>query len=363
MDIKLLDLVILVSLVQGFVFGLGILLSKAFRSTPARLLAYSVMMIATIGLNIWLSRWDFDEQYYFIDFFGDDVPWMLLYYIPLFLFFLESIEHPLRWSKRRWWLFSPFVLFLGLNIFINLEVDFGWYAIAGMEEVMEIVYAAEFFSALGYSLFLASMSYWLVWRGRDPSEARTWLKKIWWISTGLILFWLFLILLPSGVFGGDQTVDYLLWGAISGFIYWTAYKGLYQFKLPHVAPLPEPPAIPTTEARSFSPDNPHFLRLEKLMQEEELYRDSSLGRDALAERLGISAGYLSQLINSVTGENIAHYINHYRVEAVKKMIQDPEFSRYSLLALGEEAGFSSKSAFYTTFKKKVGMTPNAFRKQ
>lgn len=360
MDINLLDLVILVSLAQGLVFGLGILLSEAFRATPARLLAYSIMMIATIGLNIWLSRWNFDEQYYFIDFFGDDVPWMLLYYVPLFLFFLESVEHPLRWSKRRWWLFFPFVLFLMLNMFINLDVDFGWYTIAGMEDIMEIVYTAEFFAALGYSLFLASMSYWLVWRREDQGESRAWLKKIWWISSGLILFWLLLVLLPSGIFGGDQTVDYLLWGAISGFIYWTAYKGLYQFKLPQEETWPETPAA---ESRPFTPDNVHFLRLEKLMQEEELYRNPSLGRDALAERLGISAGYLSQLINAVTGENITHYINNYRVEAVKKMLQDSKFSQFSLLALGEEAGFSSKSAFYTTFKKKVGMTPNAFRKQ
>lgn len=360
MDINLLDLVILVSLAQGFVFGLGILLSKAFRSTPARLLAYSIMMIATIGLNIWLSRWNFDDQYYFIDFFGDDVPWMLLYYVPLFLFFLESTQHPLRWSRRRLWLFLPFILFFSLNIFINGAVDFGWYSINGIERIMEVVYTAEFFMALAYSLFLCGMSYWLVWRRVDQNGVGAWLKKIWWISTGLVLLWLLLVLLPSGIFGGDQTMDYLLWGAISGFIYWTAYKGLYQFKLPKETPAP---ATSTIEPRPFTPDNAHFLRLEKLMQEEELYRDPSLGRDTLAERLGISSGYLSQLINAVTGENITHYINNYRVEAVKKMIQDPNYSQYSLLALGEEAGFSSKSTFYTTFKKKVGMTPNAFRKQ
>ncbi|MBX2876980.1 MAG: AraC family transcriptional regulator [Saprospiraceae bacterium] len=360
MDINLLDLVILVSLAQGFVFGLGILLSKAFRATPARLLAYSIMMIATIGLNIWLSRWGFDERYYFIDFFGDDVPWMLLYYVPLFLFFLESIQHPYRWSRRRLWLFLPFVLFLMLNIFINGDVDFEWYAVAEIERIMEVVYAAEFFGALAYSLLLCSLSYWLVWRGEDKNGKGVWLKKIWWISTGLILLWLLIVLLPSGIFGGDQSMDYIFWGAISGFIYWTAYKGLYQFKLPQTSPLP---ASPSPEPRPFTVENSHFIRLEKLMKKEELYRDPTLGRDVLAERLGISSGYLSQLINAVTGENITHYINNYRVEAVKKMIQDPDFSQYSLLALGEEAGFSSKSAFYTTFKKKVGMTPNAFRKQ
>lgn len=355
MDFNLLDLIILVSLAQGFIFGLGILFSKAFRHTSARLLAYSIMMIATIGLNTWLSRWNFDDQYYLIDFFGDDVPWMLLYYVPLFLFFLESIQHPFRSSPKRFWLFIPFFLFLGLNIFIDLDVDFGLYTVPDIEAFMDVVYAGEFYVALGYSLLLCGMSYGLVWRRKNEAK-RGWLQKIWLISTVLILLWLLLVILPSGPFGGDRTMEYLFWGAISGFIYWTAYKGLYQFKLPQEQ-------HPTAASRPFTADNSHFQHLEQLMKEEELYRNPALGRDALAERLGISTGYLSQLINAVTGENIAHYINHYRVEAVKKMIQDPKYAQYSLLALGEEAGFSSKSAFYTTFKKKVGMTPNAFRKQ
>ncbi|MDX6183929.1 helix-turn-helix domain-containing protein [Flavobacterium sp. Fl-77] len=75
----------------------------------------------------------------------------------------------------------------------------------------------------------------------------------------------------------------------------------------------------------------------------------------------MSAGYVSQLINMITGDNFANYINNYRVEAVKEMILDSDYENYSLLAIGLESGFTSKTTFHNAFKKSTGMTPNSFR--
>ena len=44
------------------------------------------------------------------------------------------------------------------------------------------------------------------------------------------------------------------------------------------------------------------------------------------------------------------------------MLLDATFDQYSLVALGMEAGFKSKSAFYAAFKKQTNMTPAAFLK-
>jgi YesN/AraC family two-component response regulator len=79
--------------------------------------------------------------------------------------------------------------------------------------------------------------------------------------------------------------------------------------------------------------------------------------------LNISPSYISQIVNSSTGNNFATYINHYRVEDAKKFILDKEFQNYSLLAIGLECGFSSKTTYYNSFKKITGLTPNAYRKK
>ena len=43
------------------------------------------------------------------------------------------------------------------------------------------------------------------------------------------------------------------------------------------------------------------------------------------------------------------------------MISNPEYENYSLLAIGLEAGFTSKTTFYKAFKKVTGQTPNEYK--
>ena len=82
----------------------------------------------------------------------------------------------------------------------------------------------------------------------------------------------------------------------------------------------------------------------------------------MAEALGNSSGYLSQVIREVADSNFTTYVNTFRVEAVKLMLKDDAYASFSLLAIGQEAGFKSKSAFYNTFKKHTGMTPSAYQR-
>ncbi|MEP3571464.1 MAG: helix-turn-helix domain-containing protein, partial [Flavobacteriaceae bacterium] len=117
----------------------------------------------------------------------------------------------------------------------------------------------------------------------------------------------------------------------------------------------------STKKESLTSDNHYFKKLEVLCKDHKIYRDSTLNREKVAKQLGISAGYLSQLVNTVAEKNFTNYINHYRIEAIKEMILDSEFENYSLLAIGLESGFTSKTTFYKAFKKATGMTPNAYR--
>jgi AraC-like DNA-binding protein len=112
---------------------------------------------------------------------------------------------------------------------------------------------------------------------------------------------------------------------------------------------------------SITADNLYFQKLELLCKEQHIYTDSTLNREKVAEQLGISPGYVSQIVNCITGDNFANYINNYRVEAVKEMISDFEYENYNLLTMGLESGFTSKTTFYKAFKKVTGQTPNEYK--
>ena len=374
MNLNPFDLLILIGLSQGLLFGLVVLFGKLFKGKVNRFLAYSVIMISIIGLDQWMSSRDLDEKYYFIDFFGDDIPWILLFYVPLFVYFLKSTEHRLANDKRLWLLTVPFLIFLILNIVIDLDDDFGWTNTPFFVEKMRLIFDIEYFLALIYNIILCTIAYFIIHKSRKTAKEKKWLKRIWLFVFLVILIWLGISLSPN-FFEQDRNVDnYEIWLIVSIFIYWLIYQGLYQFNLAKDQSsihqlLAQEKVISTTGevvepvSKYVIPDKnkDYFERLVQLMEREQLYRNSNLNREMAAEKLGISAGYLSQVLQTTTSQNFASFINTYRVEAVKKMLLDSTFDQYSLVAIGMEAGFKSKSTFYTSFKKETQMTPNQFK--
>ncbi|MFL6335655.1 MAG: helix-turn-helix domain-containing protein [Pyrinomonadaceae bacterium] len=103
-------------------------------------------------------------------------------------------------------------------------------------------------------------------------------------------------------------------------------------------------------------------RLLDLMESEKPYTDGELTLPKLAARLSVSTHHLSQVINERLGQSFNDFVNSQRVEEAKRKLSDPASGHYSLLAIAEEVGFNSKSAFNTAFKKQTGMTPSEFRK-
>ena len=108
------------------------------------------------------------------------------------------------------------------------------------------------------------------------------------------------------------------------------------------------------------------LHLEKLlafMEESRpyLYQDLSLFK--LSEEMNISPNHLSQIINSLRQQNFFDFINQYRVEEVKKLMNSPQADQMTLLGLGMEAGFKSKASFNRAFKKFTGLTPSVYKEQ
>lgn len=90
------------------------------------------------------------------------------------------------------------------------------------------------------------------------------------------------------------------------------------------------------------------------------YLDPDFCMDALSSALNIPKYQLTEVLNRELGRNFFQFVNHYRVEEVKKMLADKSVP-YSIEAIGYECGFSSKTSFYSFFKAETGMTPSVYR--
>ncbi len=139
------------------------------------------------------------------------------------------------------------------------------------------------------------------------------------------------------------------------FIYWIGFKGFLN-----------PKALIAKSTLKQHPDKAFESEMEKklgkILMVDERYKKSDLTLKSLAKELQVPANRLSEHIKEKHKMKFKDYINQYRIKKVKELLQEPQ-QKYTMVALAEEAGFGSKSIFYTTFKRATGMTPSEYSKR
>lgn len=103
--------------------------------------------------------------------------------------------------------------------------------------------------------------------------------------------------------------------------------------------------------------------LNSLMKNERPYTDPNLKSSTLAAMIGTKSHSLSFLFNQYLKKSFYDYINEYRVEEFKRLVSETDISRYTLTALSEKCGFSSRASFFRHFKAITGITPAEYIKQ
>ncbi|MDH6342652.1 ligand-binding sensor domain-containing protein/AraC-like DNA-binding protein [Parabacteroides sp. PFB2-12] len=103
-----------------------------------------------------------------------------------------------------------------------------------------------------------------------------------------------------------------------------------------------------------------YKKLQNYMEEQKPYINSELKIGDLATAIEASSYSLSYLFNQHMNLSYYDYINQYRIEEFKRLVVDPKYKKYTLTALAGLCGFSSRSSFFRSFKKVVGITPNEY---
>jgi len=106
----------------------------------------------------------------------------------------------------------------------------------------------------------------------------------------------------------------------------------------------------------------YIKRLEDYTQKEKPYLDANLTVDKLAAQTHIPRHYLTQILSEQLNKNFYLYINEYRINKVKQLLEETETQNMTLLEVAYESGFNSKSTFNSIFKKITNMTPTQYKK-
>ena len=93
--------------------------------------------------------------------------------------------------------------------------------------------------------------------------------------------------------------------------------------------------------------------LDMLMQEKRLYVNPDLKIADLASVLNVSPYTLSYVFNQFLNKNYYDYLNDYRIAEFKRLLNEDEYSKYTLSALAELCGFSSRTSFFPILKRQL----------
>lgn len=150
----------------------------------------------------------------------------------------------------------------------------------------------------------------------------------------------------------SQTLKVLsIWPAILAGTIWLV-------RIKHTPPQISAPDTPRLSAS----DKALKVKLDDLMVNYEAYKDSTLSITGLANSLGATQHRLRQLINQSLGyENFSTFVNTYRIQAVKALLEDEAHQHLPLQTLALQCGFQSLSPFNRAFKAQEGIPPSRYR--
>ena len=103
-------------------------------------------------------------------------------------------------------------------------------------------------------------------------------------------------------------------------------------------------------------DSVLFKVIQEKMQNEMLYLKPGLSVVDLARSIGSNRTYVSASINSQSGKSFAMYVNTYRVEYAKTLMEKD--GKLSIAQVAEMSGFASEESFRRNFRNITGKSPS-----
>ncbi len=363
LNFNLFNSIILAGLVQGLIFGLVVFASDKYRVRSTRYLAGLIVAFSVNNLTYYVLDIDLitRDQFLFYLYFPNALlsPPLMTCYVVSYL----KPDNKLTWKQYA--LFVPFIVFL-LAAFAVRLAEAGAMLSVPFGEAMTVLQVLGEYLGIAVTIAVLINLYRTIRRHEKDnhsnavSDGLNWLK--WILATLLLLCMVWIYEMATMAVSGISRAFYMLWIGMSVMIYWLGHMGIYKYGIYEER----------KQIRSYSikneafqirekPRNEHIAAMQKLVVDQKMYLDANLTLDKIADELKISKSHLSRIINSELGTGFPDYINSLRVQEAKRYLTNPDFANYTLVAIGLEAGFNSKTTFNSAFKKITGITPSEFK--
>ncbi|WP_138993193.1 AraC family transcriptional regulator [Larkinella sp. C7] len=372
MTIPPLDLILLLGTAQGFILAALLWFNRKGNRLPNRLLAILVGLLALASLAVGIpimNPW--------INLFVDFVPLIIIMPLgPLMYFYTRSLLEPdFRLGKRERRHFWPVIIDFGSKLMAWIFLFgllFGFFEHtdnrqvgAWMDTYDKYADIPRWISVTLYGL----LSYrWLARFQKTNSDLTAqqragvrWLRQFLMVFAAFQTIW-FLHLIPYIL---PQTSNalldafgwYPLYIPIAVMIYWLGLGGYFHAR--HTV-LSEP--IRKTSPVSL-PDEliqETTSGLIKAMETAQLYLDPELTVEKVGRHLRLPAKTVSAVLNQHLGKSFNTFVNEYRVEDVKRRLNDSVSANLTLTGIAFECGFNSQATFQRTFKQMTGFAPKEY---
>lgn len=307
-----------------------------------------------------------DYHYLPLNFFQRKL--LIPFYVLIIPCFYTFVTYYLKAEKKiQSFVLISTVLFL-IEIGIRIVVSFFYYhettpfvvaKYAQIEEIINVCYTLFLYFKVVHIFLNQSKLY----ENISSYDNMNWIKKFLLFGFIILLLWVFAILFNiKEVLSPNIPVYYPLRLSSSLIIFWIAYYGFFKYKLlTERIELRREIGKSTLNISLKLKTDDSFSKIEQYIMDEKRYLYPLLSLETISIELNISSRTLSNITKTYRSMTLLDYINHFRVEEAKLILMNPEYSNYTITAIGFECGFNSKATFYRVFSKFTNTTPTDYR--
>lgn len=369
MDSNFFNFLLIAGAIQGFIFNGVTLLSQKKVDKVIIFLNLTVFFLSLNNLQAWLIAKEFRFDFFFLRQFL--VPWYMFIMPMFYMFLIHYLKIQDKVKKILNIAVILFVVELILRTYFIMNASESDVSMikkyTSIEEITNATFAILLFCKCLEIVFKQSKLLDFIVSYDDIK----WLKRFLVLGGFVLSFWVLAIVLNT--YFNDDRAYYPLRLATSILLYWIGYQGFFRYTLVHdrillrgklaaLKPETTQKPVPQTDNGLSEKHQQEFFAIANYIVAEQRFLDAKLSLEQLSDELEISAGHLSKLINTYSEYNFSDYINSLRVTQAKAFLKDDDFDNYTIVAIGLECGFNSRSTFYTAFKKFTNQTPSEYRK-